>query len=1450
MVMNMKKIILLITIFAITLSALVSCGSPEADSTQNGVADSAVNKNFPTYNSSGGSESYTLLTRDEIASIRQEKRNEGFEELIPILGEETVTELRELYTLYGDEIYMWMANLYDPEAGGFYYSNSGRDHIGFGADIESTVQVLNHIQYGGMFVNSGNSYATGLPEEIREAIVGFTKGLQSPEDGYFYHPQWGKDIVASRKGRDLGWATQLLKAFGEKPIYDAPDGTKGELGAPGQAAAFSLTERLSASSVTAVSKVVLVNSSRSSLPDYLKSLTAWEQYLNNLDIYHNSYSAGNTLSAMHGQITQAGDEYVDFLIDYLDELQNPELGLWADEITYDSVNGLMKLISTYSYHSRLIPNADKAMNSAIQIALEPNSDYHVCCVYNPWVTMYLVISLTEQHGDAAQAEQLRAQVLEKSAQLISTTFGKLKNYKVDGGFHYHRTLMANTSQEAPVACATEFEADVNATCISSSGILSYMYGAFGVPSDKQVRLYYEEDKNQFFDELSSIQSVVKKDPEPAEAETFDGYDASLGNEDKGVVNTPADNAEVILPDTTLDTSGNYKFYSTSVTSSPAPSYSGDLAYNMKNFRYGSTEGVDYASSMMSTVFKIDNPYLRGNTYILDTDIMVEKSSSPVVMQLFIQGTANTMSLNFETVYKTDPVTQMQKTYVKISENFAGADGVKNTNIADTMELGKWFNLRVELYKIYSISEDGTSKKLDLKAKIFIDGKFVGESEAFKTLESDSTKYADSAITQANFALYRSSNCSVWLDNVKVEKSNKDYYDLPGDMPAPSGSAPDGKYFGNISSAGTKYDFTDDENPPALSYGISGKTWLYKTKNIYGVVENVTVCFMRTEGGDGTSHEATTHTFTSPAERPENMVIIAEMDFAMGGLASNAGYQYMARIHGGGYSASAYVGTDADGNLYFHGAKNVNPEIPALKQNTWYNIRLEGYVIDSEKMIIKVFVNNEYYLEVDGLDFKESSSSKFINQMQYTMDKGAWMLYDNVFAGYDSKEYFVAGEEPEASAPEIVAANIAFNGDNRIAVAVDASTVSENVKIVIEADGVPAQEIGYYAKETINFGGTSMECYLFITPYIGQKDIAKVYSFKAVDGDRESSAAEISVAEYYYLRLFRDGIASATEGKALAQKNLYIANLNAGAAAENLFYNFNSDKSDDASVLANAYNIVILPDTDPVLYKNSTTVLSLPAFKGTAPMGMVFANYSVAKYDANYIKTVTAADVGDEITIDANTVVTAQFKYSFEFGQGAYYTDQTYDGKRLDFSSSTSQTNIVAGSGANNSGADALSLAQNGTNSYLQYIRPSDSDENYYLQFNANTNTPAGAVMVVEQDILFTGAASSAQNIYMFDVFMGSPNQSRIQFNAHSDGNGNIYFHNNSELTLKQDIWYNVRFEFYADGTVNITASDLGSISFKITPNSSGNSSRINYYIKGNADSHGMYIDNIYIGQIQ
>ena len=125
-----------------------------------------------------GYEKNNALLFDSARAKRLYMRKEKFNALIPELGTETAYGLYDLYSLYDEDIYVWLSDLYQPNIGGFYYSNSARDTEGYLPDIESTAQAMSILSMSNMLVDYQGKYGDAIPEDMRDAMLEFALLLQ------------------------------------------------------------------------------------------------------------------------------------------------------------------------------------------------------------------------------------------------------------------------------------------------------------------------------------------------------------------------------------------------------------------------------------------------------------------------------------------------------------------------------------------------------------------------------------------------------------------------------------------------------------------------------------------------------------------------------------------------------------------------------------------------------------------------------------------------------------------------------------------------------------------------------------------------------------------------------------------------------------------------------------------------------------------------------------------------------------------------------------------------------------------------------------------------------------------------------------------------------------------------------------------------------------------------
>ena len=377
-------------------------------------------------------------------------------------GEAVVSAYRELYEFHDARMCEWLAKLFDPDIGGFYYSNSGRDneyieHKGetykTGPDVESTYQAISLMKNSGLI-----SKFSDIPDWMAKKIGEFVCSLEDPDDGYIYHPQWKNKVGNARRGRDLMWANGLAKGLGFTLPYPTAN------------------ERLKAGAANPDKRAEML----SNMPEHLRSEAAFKKYLEampwNAPEGLAAYGAGNELAAQAGIISAAGLHEVG--CQFLDSIQNKETGIWGVQGGYAAVNAILKIVAYYG--SRPIPNAEKVAMAAMDAITTNERNNTVCYQYNTWFAISVVrANLLRAGGEEnlATVKRLDAEMLRRAPEGIRATTKKAAPFRCeDGSYSYFWDRTCETSQGAPVALPIK-EGDINATTINGQGTLNYSLDA-------------------------------------------------------------------------------------------------------------------------------------------------------------------------------------------------------------------------------------------------------------------------------------------------------------------------------------------------------------------------------------------------------------------------------------------------------------------------------------------------------------------------------------------------------------------------------------------------------------------------------------------------------------------------------------------------------------------------------------------------------------------------------------------------------------------------------------------------------------------------------------------------------------------------------------------------------------------------------------------------------------
>ena len=399
-------------------------------------------------------------------------------------GKAFVEAMKEQYAIHSRKVLEWLAGLYDPNIGGFYYSNSARDneyveHNGVRyallPDIESTNQALGFLESCGFYKEGDYSR---LPEEMRKKIAEFVCSLEDPDDGFFYHPQWGKNITDNRRGRDHMWANEIRNNL----HFDFPYPTAEER-----------LEKISAS----IAKGEKIDYE---FPDHLKSKEAFVKYLDALDWKQKAYYSGNLIAAQVSVIKAAGLDKV--AIDYLNNIQNKSNGMWGELTGYDAVNGHMKISCFYEYSGNVIPNAEAAVDTILDTLCSDVPTNTVCWQYNTWFSIKnILLNLRKFGGEEGNrvADEIVKKVIARAAEGVQANIWKVKRFmKPDGSCSYVPEEPAVTSQGAYVCIPHLNEGDVNATVINIFGTINRMYRAAEL-EEFAVPMFDDDDWDFFID---------------------------------------------------------------------------------------------------------------------------------------------------------------------------------------------------------------------------------------------------------------------------------------------------------------------------------------------------------------------------------------------------------------------------------------------------------------------------------------------------------------------------------------------------------------------------------------------------------------------------------------------------------------------------------------------------------------------------------------------------------------------------------------------------------------------------------------------------------------------------------------------------------------------------------------------------------------------------------------
>jgi len=241
---------------------------------------------------------------------------------------------------------------------------------------------------------------------------------------------------------------------------------------------------------------------------------------------------------------------------------------------------------------------------------------------------------------------------------------------------------------------------------------------------------------------------------------------------------------------------------------------------------------------------------------------------------------------------------------------------------------------------------------------------------------------------------------------------------------------------------------------------------------------------------------------------------------------------------------------------------------------------------------------------------------------------------------------VAMAEEATPTPEIVSKNLKYGDRITVQFAVPTSTASESATMDVwlgEPDAEGSVFKGTVAvADTVTtavISGTSESYYVFEVSGIKASDSAdRIYVQVSSEGAK-SEVVSYSVAEYFYERLFSNGILFATEGKAVLQRELYLSYLEYAADSQNLFVNYEAAEGEEETPVTElAFAVVEGGSVNGVaqLLTEKGAVVTVTANEGVVAPYWNATVYTLSS-DGSYTASTEQVAAGAEYTLKGHTV---------------------------------------------------------------------------------------------------------------------------------------------------------------------------------------------------------------------
>ncbi len=654
-------------------------------------------------------------------------------------AEAIIEELKAFWQFLAadNDITAWLANLYDPGTGGFYYSNSARNNETYLPDLESTHQAINLVET--ILTGYRGTLTDYFGEEIAEKFVTFVNSMQAEDNGYFYHPQWPREAIdknTARLTKDLDDAVGILNIFGASPKYDTPNGiTGGETVTP----VSVFTTPLAKSAVTAVSYVASTAAEDEEiyLLPHFKSESDFKNHIKGLSINKNTVSSFETILSELSQY-KAVDKFMEkkgekpFIINTLLntlKIYQHGNGTWSDDKNaYAAFATLSTSVKVYNALGVPIAGYSDIFAAAEKLLAFSDEFTHISEISSIWSALADVVEnlscYTQDKEDKAELDWRLAALYSSLGESLSTTKAAVGKFiRDDGSFSSTIDGNAHTVYDMPMSVHFMVEGDMNGTFTVINTVWNSIFRVLNVVS---MPLFTTSDRMFFQKTLSDMGIIIKNELKSAEPIDFEKY--NIGDTaDVGTHFITVGESYVKVVEDPDSERGGKSLHTYSPTSATAAEY------------------VSFGVSAAQT---------NASCYVVSLDMYInEETSKNMFAQIQIFKDVYILGI----VRRNDEIRFVEK----------GAQGFADADIADvgvSAPLNQWFNIRIEFYP-------GTRETV--RTKIYYNDECICVSDVFK-FKDDISKSPSKSFTDVILLAYPNYTMDMYIDNIISESTYKSY----------------------------------------------------------------------------------------------------------------------------------------------------------------------------------------------------------------------------------------------------------------------------------------------------------------------------------------------------------------------------------------------------------------------------------------------------------------------------------------------------------------------------------------------------------------------------------------------------------------------------------------------------------------------------------------------------